>query len=202
MLLTNNPIPRAIASVLQEPGQCGHGCEMCEQPLHYCMQRERGLLPPQGLRTSWPSQRSSQAPTGSRLGGVSGAVRGTEIHLQCLSISREARARTLALLGTRVSRASWLGSHSHCLIRTELPWAARQALGRLLLEQLLSGAESLTTLASTSGFQSVEGNLWWGVAGDWPLLLAPVDGLATNEIKQNCKMYSINPKEGRKGNKE
>lgn len=65
---------------------------------------------------------------------MSGAVRGTEIHLQCLSISREARARTLALLGTRVSTASWLGSHSHCLIRTELPWAVRQALGQLLLE--------------------------------------------------------------------
>ena len=97
-------------------------------------------------------------------------MRGTEIHLQRLSISREARAGALALLGARISRASWLGSHSHCLIRTELPWAVRQALGRLLLE----------AAAEWSGITDNFGQHFWFlerggksvVGGGWGLALS------------------------------
>lgn len=183
MFLTNNPIPHVISSVLQEPGQCGHGCEMCEQLLHY-LEREACCL----LRAS----------------GRAGPARGHLRHLLVLgwdewvglwghrytspdnvNISREARARALALLGARISRASWLGSHSHCLIRTELPWAIRQALERPLLE----------TAVEWSGITDSFGRHFWllerggksvvGEQGGWALApsFGPVDGLATNEIK-------------------
>lgn len=176
MFLTNNPIPHVISSVLQEPGQCGHGCEMCEQLLHY-LEREACCL----LRAS----------------GRAGQTRGHLRHLLVLgwdewvglwgqrytspdnvNISREARASTLALLGARISRDSWLESHSHCLIRTELPWAIRQALGRPLLETAVEWSGITDSFGQhfwllECGGKSVVGSK---VAGHWPLPLAPVDG--------------------------